>query len=156
MQFGTGVTLVMLALFAGMVAVATTYMPDARFMPLVVGLPGVALCLLQLVLDLRRADQPDEMPDETTQSLSVPASIRDELRTFGYFAGFIAGVLLFGFLIAVPVLVTLYLWREAEVRPARALLAAMVFTLALHLAFERGLGFSLHPGFVVSGRLTTP
>ena len=156
MRFGTGVTLVMLALFAGMVAVATTYPPGARFMPLVIGIPGVALCLLQLVLDLRGGPSPDALPDETTSPDAEARHPRDELRTFAYFAGFIGGVVLFGFLVAVPVLVTLYLWREAGVRPWRAALVAAVFTLALHLAFERILHFTLHPGLATIGRLTNP
>lgn len=50
-------TWVMLAIFVGMVGVATTYPPEARAMPFVIGLPGIALCLFQLFLDMRAARQ---------------------------------------------------------------------------------------------------
>lgn len=46
-------TVVMLAIFVVMVGLATQFPPQARFMPLVLGIPGIALCLLQLFLDLR-------------------------------------------------------------------------------------------------------
>ena len=52
-------TLVMLAIFTAMVGVATTYPPAARFMPFVVGIPAIALCLLQLALDLYRRRAPE-------------------------------------------------------------------------------------------------
>ncbi len=37
--------LVMLAIFVVMVGIALQYPPQARFMPLVIGLPAIALCL---------------------------------------------------------------------------------------------------------------
>lgn len=45
--------LVMLAIFVVMVGIALQYPPQARFMPLVIGLPAIALCLLQLFLEFR-------------------------------------------------------------------------------------------------------
>jgi hypothetical protein len=44
---------VMLAIFVAFVAVASEYPPQARFMPFVVGIPAIALCLLQIFLDIR-------------------------------------------------------------------------------------------------------
>ncbi len=46
-------TLVMLVIFITMVWIAAGFPPDARFMPFVVGIPAIGLCLLQLVLDAR-------------------------------------------------------------------------------------------------------
>ncbi|MFN4282606.1 MAG: tripartite tricarboxylate transporter TctB family protein [Alphaproteobacteria bacterium] len=48
-------SLVMLAIFAGMVGIATQYPPQARFMPFVIGIPGIAMCLIQLALEIRGA-----------------------------------------------------------------------------------------------------
>ena len=59
-------TLVMLAIFAGMVGVAMTYPAEARSMPFVVGIPGIALCLFQLFLDVRAGRQVKSgMPTDT-------------------------------------------------------------------------------------------
>ena len=46
-------TLVMLTIFAVMVFIASGYPANARFMPFVVGIPAIGLCLLQLLLDIR-------------------------------------------------------------------------------------------------------
>jgi hypothetical protein len=46
---------VMLAIFVTMVGIATQYPPQARFMPMVVGIPAIALCILQILLDIRAA-----------------------------------------------------------------------------------------------------
>ena len=54
-RLSAGVTLFMLAVFVTMVAIAATYTEKARFMPFVVGIPGIGLCLLQLVLEFRLA-----------------------------------------------------------------------------------------------------
>ena len=44
-------TLVMLTIFVVMVGIATQYSPQARFMPFVVGIPAIGLCLVQLFFD---------------------------------------------------------------------------------------------------------
>ena len=44
-------TLVMLAIFVVMVGIATQYSAQARFMPFVVGIPAIGLCLVQLFFD---------------------------------------------------------------------------------------------------------
>ena len=59
-------TLVMLTIFTVMVGVASPYPGDARFMPFVVGIPAIGLCLLQLFLDWR-AGEPPEASDNRTE-----------------------------------------------------------------------------------------
>lgn len=51
-------SVVMLAIFVVMVGIATQYAPQARFMPLVIGIPGIALCLFQLFLEFRERRRP--------------------------------------------------------------------------------------------------
>jgi hypothetical protein len=75
-------------------------------------------------------------------------TVTSEIRTSAYFVAFIGGVLLFGFHVAVPILVALYLCLEAKLRTMAAGLAAVVFTLAIYLMFERLLEFRLHEGFL--------
>ena len=50
-SFSTWLTAIMLLIFATMVAMAFQFPAGARFMPFVVGFPGIALCMLQLCLD---------------------------------------------------------------------------------------------------------
>jgi hypothetical protein len=56
---------VMLAIFVTLVTIAYHYPPQARFMPLVVGIPAIALCVLQIVLDIRAARRPVDEEEDT-------------------------------------------------------------------------------------------
>lgn len=151
-RFSTGVTLVMLAIFTAMVVTALGFPRNARFMPLVVGIPAIGLCLLQLLLDLRaarRARAPRRpIPQEGEESDFGPGTRGAEVRSWLWLLGFLGGVLLFGFLLAAPLLIASYLRREAGVRWGRALLAAGVAAGLLHLLFQEALGFRLFEGFL--------
>lgn len=66
-------SVVMLAIFVVMVGIATQYPPQARFMPLVIGIPGIALCLFQLFLEFRerhwpRAGEPADARGESAKA----------------------------------------------------------------------------------------
>lgn len=132
---------VMLAIFVAMVGIALQYPPDARFMPLVVGVPAIALCLLQLGLDFRDSARSEAPADGAIE-------LRRELVMWAYFIGLLAGILVFGFLLTIPVFVVVFLrhWAQASWRFALGLTAAA--SLILYLAFVQGLGVALHPGFV--------
>jgi len=170
-RFSSAVTVVMFAIFATMVAVAATYSEKARFMPFVIGIPAIGLCLLQLAMDLRGArrarlagadlgSRRDRWPQQgETPSVGGPApvswqaalaapSVASEIRTWTYFVAYIGGLLLFGFHVAVPILVAVYLFLEAKLSALTAGFAAAVFTLAVYLMFERLLEFRLHEGYL--------
>jgi hypothetical protein len=168
-RFSAVVAVVMLAIFATMVAIATAYPEKARFMPLVVGIPGIALCLLQLTKDLRAIRHgrvsgvvragvrsrwhvpggPPELVSAMAEGPQLDAqTVVSEVKTWTYFVAFIAAVLLFGFHISVPILVAIYLRLEAKLRGVVAVLAAAIFTVVMHVMFERVLEFSLHDGFL--------
>ncbi|SON57780.1 Tripartite tricarboxylate transporter TctB family protein [Hartmannibacter diazotrophicus] len=160
-SFSTRFTVLMTALFGAMVAIAILQFPaGARFMPLIVGLPGLGLCLLQLGLDARhamgrrnyrfrnaqKAGKPEDEGQKVESELEG-ATLHRELVMWGYFLGFIAGVLCFGFYAAVPVMLTLFLRLEADMRLIRAAVVAAIATLALYFAFGVVLQIRLHPGF---------
>lgn len=170
-------TLVMLALFLVLVGIAMQYPAEARFMPFVVGIPPILLCLLQLVLDARerrraaetvdtRSDlqkvqdqvarivgRPVEFeaaPSGAAEQLSPEERVRRELILWGYFLGFIGGILLFGFWVAIPVFLVAFLRFQAKSSWATALLLGIGASIALFFIFERGLKVQLHRGFVTS------
>ena len=152
MRFNFAFTLVMLAILAGMVLVAAQYPPDSRFMPWVVGIPAIALCLLQLGMDLRAARRPGKAaPHPGAEDLGEgepPGTLRREAAMWGFFLALVGGILLFGFLVAVPlfVLVFLRLWARASWPLALGLVAAA--SVVLYLVFVKGLNVALHQGFV--------
>lgn len=173
----SSMTLVMLGIFLVMVGIATRYPAEARFMPFVVGIPPILLCLLQLVLDARErrraAPEPkvsdlEEAQDKVsrmvghhvefdvaalpgaTETLSPDEKVRRELVLWGYFLGFVAGILLFGFWVAIPLFLVSFLRFQAKARWRTALLLGIGASVALFLVFERGLKVQVHRGFVTT------
>jgi hypothetical protein len=164
-------TVVMLAVFIAMVGIASQYPPDARFMPFVAGIPAIALCLLQLYLDLRRSrrvrehetarqklsritggridfDMARERPAAVRSTPHSSATVRRELALWGYFLGLVGGVLLFGFMATIPVFVVVFLRQWAKTSWAFALGLAAAASTVLYLVFIQGLKVGPHPGFV--------
>jgi hypothetical protein len=70
---------VMLAIFATLVTIASQYPPQARFMPLVVGIPAMALCVLQIVLDIRASRR---KVDEVEDTRSDVQKAQDEVSRY--------------------------------------------------------------------------
>lgn len=181
----SAMTLLMLAIFLVLVGIASRYPAEARFMPFVVGIPAILLCLVQLWLDARKRRQAAEpqrdgeptpdgrppialasidaaiaqaasqsaLPDAAATPLSPEERVRRERILWGYFLGFIGGILLFGFWAAIPVFLVGFLRFQAKSRWTTALLLGLGASVALYLVFERGLKVQLHRGFVVGAVL---
>ena len=172
-------TLVMLTIFSVMVGMATQYPPQARFMPFVVGIPGLVMCLIQLVLELRNlrgaAEDEDEGKSEIAKAEAEVARItgrkmdfraaegaavviheddaeqrgRRELIMWLSFLALVAGILFFGFWISVPIFVLAFLRFYAERTWRFSLLLTVISTTIFYCAFVLGLKVILHEGFVV-------
>jgi hypothetical protein len=130
---------IMVVVFGTAVLLSFSYAPDARFLPLVIGIPGVLLSVAQLVKELR--DNPG--------AVVIPAERRREATMFAWFIGFVAGLVLFGFLYAGPALVAIYLYFAGRERWYTALAAAIVTWAILFGIFERFLGLPLFDGLAV-------
>src|SRR5262249_7528737 len=158
-------TLLMLAIFTAMVGVASTYPPAARFMPYTVGIPAIALCLLQLALDVYRRRQPGEesadalkqaedqvariagrrvqfdMPSDSALFTDGPHDERERVRreiiVWSYFLGLIAGILLFGFQVAIPIFLITFLRYQADASWRNAILYGGIGALAMYVVFEK-------------------
>jgi len=132
------VSLIMLALFAGMVGYAFTFPADARFLPWVIGIPGLLFCIGQLIIELRNRTPEQRDPGER----------RRELKMFAWFVAFIGAILLFGFVYAGPVLVAAYLYFDWHERPLVVVLSAVVAFAVLFGIFEWALELRLFGGFL--------
>jgi hypothetical protein len=168
---------VMLAIFVTMVGVAAGYPPQARFMPFVVGIPAIALCILQIFLDLRNfrtkqtpsaaQQEPasfEGLTGETAQAAAAaqaeasaintagipPGMVRREITLWAYFLSLIGGILLFGFWPTIPVFLLIFLHFEAELKWPKAFLVAAIGFTILYLAVAKGLRVELHQGFITS------
>lgn len=159
--FSGALTFVMLAIFASMVAIASGYPAGARFMPFVVGIPGIVLCLLQLALDWRRARvEPlrDGQPTAALRGTAAPDGagteapdrtvVRREAVIWGYVVAFVAGLLALGFWVSVPVMIAAFLRFEGKASWQAALGAAIGAVALLYAVFGLALRIELHPGFL--------
>lgn len=167
-------TVLMLAIFSVMVAVASRYPAGARFMVFVVGFPAIALCLLQLVLDLREwrkearagvgdmarvpADASGVPVDPSLQmqmnadGLAVeaytPEVVRKEMIVWGYILALIGSILLFGFYITVPIFLVVFLRFYAQARWHMAILLPAAVSVFLYVMLGYVFRMTLHIGFV--------
>ena len=142
---------IMLVIFLVMTGVALTYPDSSRFQPLVIGIPAIALCILQLVLDARSpAPIPTpaaaHMPPATPQPELVLAR---EIAAWACFLALIVAVVLLGFWIAIPLFLVLYLRREAKAGWPMSLGLGLGASAALYAVFALGLRVALHDGFLL-------
>jgi hypothetical protein len=131
---------IMLLIFAVMVGFAFTFPGEARFLPLVIGVPGLALSLAQFVIELRGK--------EADEKAYTAADRMAELKMFGWFAVFIFGIILFGFPYAGPIIVALYLHVSWGEKWYTSLGAAAFSWAILHGVFDYVLGLPLFEGLV--------
>ena len=175
-----GMTLVMLGIFVLMVGGALQFSAQARVMPLVIGIPGIVLCLVQFFLDLREGKrskapgQRDErnefekaqatvsaivgqkmtfdMAQETlsvvVEELPQEGEPRRERQLWGSLVGLVAGILLFGFWVTIPVFLLLFLRLFADKSWRFSIALAAGGSMVLYLVFGAGLGAILHSGFL--------
>ena len=170
---------VMLTIFVVMVGIASQYPPQARFMPLVVGIPGIVLCLFQLFLEvceLRRVrNQPAdtrnafekaqqqvsgivghqmdfEIAHEQLQvvqsALPTAGESRREILLWASFISLVAGLILFGFWLTIPLFLVLFLRYFADKGWKFSLGLGTAGTVVLFLVFHKGLKVNLHGGFI--------
>ena len=149
MKFINGQTitaLLMTVIFAVMVLIATQYPPDARMLPLVIGIPGTILCLIQLGFELLSCHRkPPSSGDEANLEY---ANVSKELMFFLWFPGFIISVLLIGFVATALLMVFLFLRSQRESMKLSAGLS-LGGALVLYTVFELVLMMPLFNGVII-------
>ncbi len=141
----TVLSAIMLAIFSAMLIMAAGYPPQAQFMPVIVGVAGVGLCLAQLWRSLAS----DRHAAGKPQSETGAPGWRREARFLGWFAGFLLAIVAFGFLVAAPVMVLGFLVIDQRERPMLAGAMAVGCLAVLYLMFEFLLELSLFRGLAV-------
>ena len=135
---------IMLALFAGMTGLAFTFPRDAGFLPLVVGIPGTILCVIQFAIELRAGAK---RRDEAARAENR-ATMAREWQMFAWIAGYTLVILLVGFLPATAGLLFGFLYFDQKEKFWLSAVLAIVGVATLYLFFEVTFGIELHPGFV--------
>jgi hypothetical protein len=133
-------SMTMTAIFAGFVLNATlTLGPQARLMPLLVGIPGFGFSVVQLIIDLRRNRDPQS---------ERPLLEALQWRILFWLLACIPAIVILGFDIATPLMVAAYhrlVQREKLVYlVASASLAFVIVALVLDKLFAA----QLYPGLL--------
>ena len=135
---GAFYTLLILAGFVTAVVAAKDWPNTARFFPWVIGIPGIAFCLIQLFIDLTKASREDssselsgvlDLPVETGVPMVVV--MRRAATAFAWVFGFFAAIWLVGFLLTVPLFVWLYLTVQSREKSWLSVTTAALVTLFL-------------------------
>ena len=141
------VTATLLAVFAGMVAIASGYPPAARLMPLTIGMPAALLTLWELRRTLAVAPDADAANRSATAQTSQTAGV-------AWLVAFVLGIVAGGFVIGgtAAVVAAQRFWLREPWRTA--LTGGVVALVILAGGIERGLGQPLFDG-VVTGWVQT-
>lgn len=150
-----GMAFAMVVIFAAMVIMAAGYPATARFLPLVIGIPGLMLATLQLAIEIRRAAR-----EPVPQAAAAPADVggdggdpRTRLRREGtlflYLVGLVAAILLLGFVIAAPLFVATFLWLREHESPRVIAMGSFATLAVLYVVFEVLLELSLYRGHLL-------
>jgi hypothetical protein len=134
-----GLSATFLIVFSGAVAIAwTSYPASAAAMPLMIGGIGAALSLLQLIIEIVKSRGVYE----------ERVNLHKDLPIYLWVWAFVIAIVAFGFLVAAPIMLFIYLrFRSGEAWWLSLLLAALVWGL-LYGVFQNVLGVPLFDGLV--------
>ncbi|TAJ91933.1 hypothetical protein EPO44_14385 [bacterium] len=112
-------SLIVLIFFALFVYEAREWRLQARLYPWVIGIPMLVLALVQVFLDLKgetKSKPADGAPVDFQFGQSMDSSVarRRTLNIFSWIIGFLIGVWLLGFSVAIPAMVFLYLKLQSN------------------------------------------
>ncbi|MEE8426094.1 MAG: tripartite tricarboxylate transporter TctB family protein [Woeseiaceae bacterium] len=134
-----GTALVMLLIFMSMSLMALGFTDKARLMPLLVGIPGILLGIVQLTSEIRQsADEAD------SDALS-----KAERNMFLWVFIFFFGLLGFGFIYAAPIVVFAFMYAGKKESLLVALISAAGTWAVLFGFFERVMEIPLFKGLIV-------
>ena len=136
--------LMMFVVFATMSLIALSFPDKARLMPLIVGIPGTILALVQLLMELRSTLR---QTAETTEL--VPETIEAERQMFTWMFLFFFGILGFGFIYAAPLLVFGFLWFGKGESLKLGLVGGAATWGMLYGLFETGFQIPLFDGLLL-------
>lgn len=135
--------LVMLLMFSSMSLMALGFTEKARLMPLLVGVPGTILALIELVSEMRATIKKSQSGED------IDALSSAERAMFAWVFIFFVGILCFGFTYAGPLLVFAFMSFGKKETLTVALISAAGTWLVLYGFFEQMMEIPLFTGLVV-------
>lgn len=152
------VSLLLLALFGGIIVLCQDFGPRARMIPLPLAVFGIVLTLLQLLWqNLRSAEElqmdmisvePAGGAAEKPKKGAGTGSWRQEAAAFGIVAALVAGVMVIGLLPAVFIFTWVYFGRSGYCSWRAGLCYTVVFIGAVYLMFVVALQMQPYHGLL--------
>jgi hypothetical protein len=144
-------TLVMLVIFVIMTVLAFDFPSKGRLMPLMVGIPAVLLGLIQLILDYRAASANAKSGTATDSApeKQEKAGKKGEYQMILWTTLFFAGIVLFGFVVASPVLVFAFLYFGSKESIKVSLISAVCTWAVIYFTFVKWFQISLFSGLIL-------
>jgi len=141
--------LLIMACSGGAVFMATGWPWKAALFPIVIGVPVFCLATLEVLWVLLGDTRRQEVMDfQISSDLPRKVEVRRTLEAMGWMFGFLAGIVLLSFPVAVPLLVFLYL----KLRGGEGWGYSLVFAAAVwgffHVVFDRLLHLPFPTGWI--------
>ena len=138
-----GTALAMLTIFMVMSLMALGFTEKARLMPLLVGVPGTLLGVLQLADEMRQTMR------QSAEDAAADALSKAEYSMFAWVFAFFFGILCFGFTYAAPILVFAFMVAGKKESLWVAALSAVATWAVFFGFFESIMEIPLFKGLVV-------
>jgi preprotein translocase subunit SecG len=149
----TGTAYFLMAIFIVLVVflmVSLTYdQYKTKFMPVLVSAITLILTVVALIQEFKGAGKTDskEKQEEEIKHKRANVPLSRFLNAFGWFLSLIIGVYVFGFFMAIPLWIFVYLWRHGH-RWWSALLQGAGAVLVVYLVFVVLLQVDFYPGLI--------
>ena len=138
-----GTALVMLLIFMSMSLMALGFTDKARLMPLLVGIPGILLGIVQLTTEIRQSAR------RSADEADSDALSKAERNMFLWIFIFFFGLLGFGFTYAAPIVVFAFMYAGKKESLLVALIGAAGTWAVLFGFFEQVMEIPLFKGLIV-------
>ena len=143
-----GTALIMLLIFLSMSLMALGFTDKARLMPLLVGIPGILLGIVQLTSEIRQSAW------RSADEADSDALSKAERNMFLWIFIFFFGLLGFGFTYAAPIVVFAFMYAGKKESLLVALIGAAGTWAVLFGFFEQVMQLPLFKGLIVEWLLS--
>lgn len=135
--------LVMLLIFLSMSLLALGFTEKARLMPLLIGIPGTLLGIVELINEMRASAKQAASGDNSNDVTKA------ERAMLGWVFVFFVGILCFGFVYAAPLLVLAFMLAGKKESLTVGLISAAGTFVVLYVFFENVMEIPLFQGLII-------
>ena len=141
--------LTMLIIFLSMTLIGLGFSEAARLMPLMIGIPGTILSLVQFIMEFRVARAELSIIPDDNALQNQKQSRKNEIQMIVWMLLFCIGLLCFGFKYAAPVLVFTFLYIGKKESLVTAIISGVATFLVIYGFFEKTLEIPLFNGLII-------